>query len=55
MTPEQLREFFQLAAVWLSCRLKGMDPSEPDPMWVLLGELDYHAELELLIREARRT
>jgi hypothetical protein len=46
-------EFFRLAGVWLACRVEEIDPAEPDPLWRLLGELDYQAEMGLLLREAR--
>lgn len=43
-------EFFRLAAVWLWCRLEGMG-SPSDPLWVLLGEMDYHTEMWFLLNE----
>lgn len=48
------REFFRLAAVWLGCRCKELDPTSVDRVWNLLGELDYQTEMYLLIAENKR-
>jgi hypothetical protein len=43
-------EFFQLAGVWLECRWKELH-APGDKIWFLLGEMDYEAEMGLLLKE----
>jgi hypothetical protein len=47
------REFFRLAAVWLACR-QDLLALDGEPFWRFLGEMDYHAEMGLLVREVRQ-
>lgn len=44
-------EFFGLAGFMLGCKLRACD-GEPDRCGVLLGELDYGAEMHLVLRDA---
>lgn len=55
LTLAQQREFFNLAGVWLRCRRDSLDPALPDKVWYFLGEMDYAAEMRLLIAEVRWT
>lgn len=54
------REFFQLAAVWLDCRghLIEIESAgrELDQLrlWYFIGEMDYHAEMGLLVAELKK-
>jgi hypothetical protein len=53
-----VKEFFKLAGVWLDCRLAellaagGADYCS-DPFHAFLGQMDYEAEMGLLLREFR--
>ncbi len=50
------REFFSLVAVWLACRFQLIHATtNEERMWRFLGEMDYHAELQLLVQEASIT
>jgi hypothetical protein len=42
------KEFFRLAAVWLDCRQHELHVPG-DKVWHLLGQLDYGAEMELMV------
>jgi hypothetical protein len=48
------REFFKLAGVWLQCRHRNLHSASPkDHMWAFLGEMDYQAEMSLVLSEER--
>ena len=48
----QATEFFRLAGVWLGCRFDNLNAQDDkERMWRFLGEMDYHTEMTLLIRE----
>jgi hypothetical protein len=56
----QQREFFQLAAVYLGCRLRamggdvtGLEPRKGPLHFILLGMKDYAIEMHLLVRECQ--
>jgi hypothetical protein len=60
MTHAQQREFIQLAAVYLACRLRamggdvtGLEPRKGPLHFSLLGMRDYAHEMRLLIQEAQ--
>jgi hypothetical protein len=46
------REFFRLAGFMLGCKLRACN-GEPDRIGVLLGEMDYSAEMGRVIEEAK--
>jgi len=48
------REFFKVAAMFLVCRLCGMDDDWKDPFGALLGEVDCWTEMRLILKEWRR-
>jgi hypothetical protein len=55
MNPSLQSSFFRTAALWLECRMDGVSgpfTNHPDP---LIGELDAHAELHLIIKEHHAT
>jgi hypothetical protein len=52
MSPKFEREYFSLAAVWLHCREQLLSAkTSKDRMWFFLGEIDYHTEMAIMIKE----
>ena len=46
------RDFFRCAAVWLACREHLLcAETDKDQMWHFLGEMDYQAEMALILKE----
>ena len=46
------RDFFRCAAVWLACREHLLcAETDKDRMWHFLGEMDYQAEMALILKE----
>jgi hypothetical protein len=45
-----MREFFSLAAVWLSARWAELHV-DGDKFFHLIGQMDYQAEMSLLLKE----